>query len=99
MDKEIVNMMQWTLGICATGFFFLAGWILWLVQRVKERPTFKEMKEEIAGSALMIKQIHDAILGDMKNEGVISRLRRIDERCMFHRLLKKELEEPMGTPA
>lgn len=61
----------WLAGISFTGFLFLAGWC-W---------NLHEKYNAIAATASKVNEIHTALLGDMKNEGQISRLRRLEEKC------------------
>lgn len=104
MDKDVLALIQWTIGICATGFLFLAGWILYLVQRIKDRPTFEwlekqfkvEIKTDIGNLSSVLNEIRDALLGDMEREGLISRTRRMQERCVLHKLIKQEVDEHTG---
>jgi hypothetical protein len=64
-------IFQWGFGICATGFFFLAGWIQYLNTKVSA----------VLQTAQKVDEIHVALLGDMRNEGIMSRTRRLEEQC------------------
>lgn len=62
---------KWTLEICATGFFFLAGWSLILHTKMSQVWDVKTKVDEI----------HKALMGDLKEEGLISRQRRMEKEC------------------
>lgn len=62
---------QATLGICATGFFFLAGWCWYLHGKYAA----------IWATSDKVDEIHKALLGDMYKEGLISKTRRLEENC------------------
>jgi hypothetical protein len=78
------NIFQWGFGICATGFFFLAGWNLHLNTKVSA----------VLETAQKVDEIHIALLGDMKNEGLISRQRRLEEQCKLRHGEMKLSERP-----
>lgn len=101
MDSEVLGLIKWLAGICVTGFLFLAGWMWHLNTKMAQKvsyewieKTFKaEMKAEIKTVTNVLEQIRDALLGDMKSEGLISRVRRNEERCSFHKVIQKVNEE------
>lgn len=64
-------VFQWGFGICATGFFFLAGWSWYLNAKIGA----------VIHTAQKVDEIHIALLGDMRHEGLISRTRRMEEQC------------------
>jgi len=68
---EPVGLILWIAGLCVTGFLFLAGWC-W---------NLHEKYNAIANTAQKVNEIHMALLGDMKTEGIISRVRRHEENC------------------
>lgn len=61
----------WLAGASLSGFLFLAGWC-W---------NLHEKYSAIAGTAQKVNDIHNALLGDMRNEGLISKQRRMEENC------------------
>ena len=65
---------EWAFGFCVTGFLFLAGWTLSLSLK------FGTVLE----TAKKVSEIHLALLGDMANEGLISRARRLEDNCRLH---------------
>jgi len=75
------NAISLWIGACISGFFFLAGWCWYLNSKVSG----------VLATAKKVDEIHTALLGDMKTEGLISKTRRIDENCKIrHGELKKE---------
>ena len=56
---------------CGGGFLFLLGWCWWLNIKVSA----------VLATVQKVDDIHMAILGDMKTEGLISRTRRLEEQC------------------
>lgn len=65
---------EWAFGICVTGFLFLAGWVLSLSLKLGT----------VLDTAKKVSEIHLALLGDMANEGLISRARRLEDNCRLH---------------
>lgn len=45
MDAQTVNVFTWLLGICITGFLFLAGWIIKLNTMMQKRVTFEWIED------------------------------------------------------
>lgn len=85
MEGEVIGLIKWAFGLCVTGFLFLAGWMFTISRNQKDRPTFKETKEMIADMVKPIREkvddMHHALMGDMKEEGALSKIRRIEENC------------------
>jgi hypothetical protein len=69
-------------GICVTGFLFLAGWMFWMVQQVAKKASYEWIKLNLEAK---LDDIKGALMGTMEKEGLISRVRRIDENCVLHR--------------
>ena len=84
--------MKWVMGTSITGFLFLCGWMWWMLQQINKRVTYDwiqnqfktDMQKEMKDVTDVLKEIRDALLGDMKSEGLISRVRRMDENCLRH---------------
>lgn len=66
------------LGICATGFFFLAGWCWYLNTKMGA----------VLETTRKVNEIHEALLGDMNTEGILSKFRRQQDSCLIHKALK-----------
>ena len=65
MDNgTILTITMWGLGICATGFFFLAMWI----RQVADKVLISEIKE-----------IKTALIGDIKKPGILTMVYRNSE--------------------
>lgn len=62
---------KWILEICATGFFFLAGWCWYLNSKMSSALDVKAKVDEI----------HRALMGNLTEEGLISRQRRMEKEC------------------
>jgi hypothetical protein len=69
-------VFQWGFGICATGFFFLAGWCWYLNSKMS---AVLDVKEKV-------NEIHRALMGDFKEEGLVSRQRRMEKECSIRHL-------------
>jgi len=69
-------------GICVTGFFVLAGWMWWMIGQIAKRATYEWIQKNVD---VKLDQIKEALMGSMDKEGLISRVRRIDENCVEHR--------------
>lgn len=75
---HILQIIFWGLGLCATGFFLLCGWMWWLVGKIKIKESLVEKIEEISTT---LKSIDMALKGDYDKKGVITRVFEIEERC------------------
>lgn len=75
--KQIWDILLWGFGICATGFFLLAGWMWWIVQKLNGAVALQKNIENISQS---IKKIEDALLGDYQHKGIISRHYDLERR-------------------
>ena len=80
-----LDALQWMITYCTGGFLFLAGWMFWLVGELSRKVSYewieKQLKAELNGT---LTEIRDAMLGTMQQEGLISRMRRIEDRCALH---------------
>jgi len=90
MDNSLI---LWVAGTSVGGFLFLAGWCWSLREQVSRRVTYESLDKKFEA----INEIRDALLGDMKNEGLISRVRRQQDKCIMHGLLKSHIDEPTGA--
>jgi hypothetical protein len=66
-----LTLILWVAGASVSGFLFLAGWC-W---------NLHEKYNAIESTSRKVDDIHQALLGDIKTEGLISRTRRIEENC------------------
>ena len=69
-------------GICVTGFFVLTGWMWWMVGQIAKKASYEWIKLNMESK---LDDIKGALMGTMDKEGLISRVRRIDENCVIHR--------------
>ena len=78
MDSTLViRVLLWGLGLCATGFLFLAGWMFWLVGQLHQRVTYKDLKEEFVkdvekdmGQVVKtLDEIKIGLFGDLRKPG------------------------------
>lgn len=77
MDNgTMLKVMMWGLGICATGFFFLATWM----RQLTDRTLIKEIKE-----------IKDALIGDIEKPGILTVVHRNKEDIKNIKLRCKEI--------
>lgn len=83
----------WLAGMCVTGFLFLAAWCWIMRDEISKRVTHEALEKRLQRIEEPITEIRNALLGDMNTEGLISKERRRDERCIVHRLFKKEIEQ------
>jgi hypothetical protein len=87
MNPEFI----WLIGICVTGFLFLAGWCFIMRDEISKRVTFDNLERRMLRLEEPLLKIQTALLGDMQTEGLISKERRRDEHCIIHKMLKKEI--------
>ena len=77
-EHLVWTIMLWGFGICATGFFLLAGWMWWLVGRIRIRDGLMDMVLEIKNS---LKTIEGTLVGNFDKKGLITKVYELDERC------------------
>lgn len=64
--------LMWAMFVSSvTGFLFLAGWC-W---------NLHEKYSAIVGTATKVAEMHAMLMGNLEKEGLISHIRRSDERC------------------
>ena len=73
MGQEIM----WLAGVSITGFLVLAGWSYNLHGKVSG----------MEATARKVDEIHAALLGTMADEGLLSKFRRQQERCLLHKAI------------
>ena len=91
-SKQLMDMMMWWIGISVVGFMTLAGWMWWLVGQMAKKVSYEwlesqfkqDVNRQISEQTKLLSEIRDALVGDMEQEGLISKIRRIEERCQFH---------------
>lgn len=77
--KQLWDVLLWGLGICVTGFLFLAGWAWWIVQKLGEKASYNWIKKNLEESLdkkidemqITLNQIRDALVGDFEQRGLI----------------------------
>ncbi len=62
--QSLYNLIIWGLGVCAGGFFLLAGWIYSIS---RDLGTSKQILDEL-------KQIKVGLFGDMKTLGLVAQV-------------------------
>lgn len=91
MENEIAqlwNLLQWGLGICAGGFFLLAGWIWIILGKVRETMDLGKKIEKVIESN---EKIEKALLGSYDNpKGLVHRL---EDLKVEHDYLKARIEK------
>jgi hypothetical protein len=75
--------IEWAMGVCVTGFLFLVAWNRYLSEQIKDRVTFEALEKRLA----KVDEIHAALLGTIQDEGLLSRFRRQQERCLIHKAI------------
>lgn len=83
----------WLAGVCVTGFLFLAAWCWIMRDEISKRVTYDNLEKRIAKLEVPLTEIRDALLGDMRTEGLISKERRRDQSCLIHKKLLPEMRE------
>lgn len=78
ISRVIWDVLLWGFGLCATGFFLLAGWMWWLVGKVRIKESMVEKMSEISGT---LKSIESALVGDFDKKGLITRVNEIEKTC------------------
>ena len=99
MDHDITQLWKvllWGLGICVSGFLFLAGWMWNIVGKVSDKVSHKWLEEKFEKSInnkmdsmnQTMTAIKDALCGDFKSRGLIKsvedntkELKEIKENC------------------
>ncbi len=79
--------IQWAFGLSATGFIFLCSWIIKLQIEVGKKVSYdwieqkfeKDIKEELKLVNTFLSDIREAIVGNMKEKGIISRLNDVEK--------------------
>lgn len=82
-------MTLWVAGVSFTGFLFLAAWAYGQNAAIQKRVKYEELIKMLDERFEPLTQMRDALLGDMKTEGWISKVRRQQERCIFHKAVIK----------
>jgi hypothetical protein len=59
---------------------------------ISKRVTFDNLEKRLVRLETPLNEIHDALLGDMKNEGLLSKERRRDSECLIHKRLLPDLK-------
>ena len=54
----------------------------WMIGQIAKRATYEWIQKNVD---VKLDQIKEALMGSMDKEGLISRVRRIDENCVEHR--------------
>lgn len=99
-ESQLWRVLLWGLGICVTGFLFLAGWMWWIVGKLHDKVSFDwiEQKFEAGINRKMdamsdtLTEIKNALVGDFQRKGLIAKfedteksIKGIQEKCeRFH---------------
>jgi hypothetical protein len=75
-NETLMQVMMWAIGICATGFFFLAMWI----RQLTDRHILSEIKE-----------IRIALVGDIDRPGIITVIHQHENEIKYIKGRCKEL--------
>ena len=76
--SRLWTVLLWGFGLCSTGFFLLAGWMWWLVGKIKIKDDMVKKMDEIS---VTLKSIEIALKGDYDKKGVITRVFEIEKNC------------------
>ena len=68
---QIWKVLLWGLGVCVSGFLFLAGWMWNIVGMMEDKVSHKTLKEEFNIVNESLNEIKSAIVGDYKNQGLL----------------------------
>lgn len=92
--EQLWKILIWGFGLCFTGFVFLAGWMWWLVGQIHKRVTYewmetkfeRDIRKEISDISLSIRDIRNALLGDLatNTKGLLHRVDNIEDTCERH---------------
>ncbi len=80
-NPEMFTLLRWGLGICVTGFLFLAGWILKVQNMLKEKVDKIDIKDDVHSIRESIQKIEDAIIGTVDKQGIINKVHEQEETC------------------
>ena len=100
MEHEFfVKLLFWGLGICVSGFFFLAGWMWWLVGKLHDKVSYEWLENQFQKNLnvkmdtmnITLVDIKNALVGTFESKGVITKVEEnqqtlllIKEKCARH---------------
>lgn len=87
-NAGLIKILLWGLGVCCTGFFFLAGWLIKLTIEINNRVTYKWIEEQfqlqldkkINNINDKLEEIRTHIVGDLQNKGIIIKIHEHHDR-------------------
>lgn len=90
--ESIWKVLLWGLGICVSGFLFLAGWMWHIVSQLSKKVSYDwiennfqaTINKKIDEMNKNLVDIKNALIGDFKSKGLITKVSDIEKNCNFH---------------